>query len=98
MPRTVNPILNKQFPWRAFELPAAGTYRWLQSEIRRSFAMKMAGQIKNTLRSLLSPYRRNIATDDYEITLIDNGSTRCCRNQRAHGPSTGIPSESEIFG
>ena len=37
---------------------------------------EMAAQIKNTLRSLLPPYQRNIATDDYEIIVIDNGSTR----------------------
>jgi glycosyltransferase involved in cell wall biosynthesis len=37
---------------------------------------EMAAQIKNTLRSLISPYQRNIATDDYEIIVIDNGSTR----------------------
>jgi hypothetical protein len=29
--------LNKQFPRRAFELPAAETDRWLQSKIRRAF-------------------------------------------------------------
>jgi hypothetical protein len=36
MPGTVNSILNKQFLRRAFELPAAGIDRWLQSEIRRA--------------------------------------------------------------
>jgi hypothetical protein len=36
---------------------------------------EMAGQIKNTLRSVLHLYQRNIATEDYEITLIENGST-----------------------
>jgi glycosyltransferase involved in cell wall biosynthesis len=34
----------------------------------------MAAQIENTLRSLLPPYQRDIALDDYEIILIDNGS------------------------
>ena len=36
----------------------------------------MAPQIANTLRSLLPPYQREIAGDDYEIILVDNGSTR----------------------
>jgi glycosyltransferase involved in cell wall biosynthesis len=35
---------------------------------------EMAAQIENTLRSLLPPYQRDIALDDYEIVLIDNGS------------------------
>jgi len=33
----VNSSLNKQFLRRAFELPAAGIDRWLQSKIRRAF-------------------------------------------------------------
>lgn len=37
---------------------------------------EMASQIANTLRSLLPPYQREIACDDYEIILMDNGSTR----------------------
>ena len=35
---------------------------------------EMAAQIENTLRSLLPPYQQEIALDDYEIILIDNGS------------------------
>ncbi len=35
---------------------------------------EMDAQIENTLRSLLPPYQREIAVDDYEISLIDNGS------------------------
>jgi glycosyltransferase involved in cell wall biosynthesis len=35
---------------------------------------EMAPQIRNTLRSLLPPYQRNISVDDYEIVLMDNGS------------------------
>ena len=37
---------------------------------------EMPAQVENTLRSLLPPYQRNIACDDYEIILVDNGSTR----------------------
>jgi Glycosyltransferase like family 2 len=37
---------------------------------------EMAAQIKNTLQSLLPPYQRNISIDDYEIILMDNGSTK----------------------
>jgi hypothetical protein len=37
---------------------------------------EMAAQIKNTLRSLLPPYQRGVATTDYEIILIDNGSAK----------------------
>jgi hypothetical protein len=48
---------------------------------------------------LAGHYQRNIATDDYEITLIDNGFTRIAAGTSAHGPSTPIPlSEYEIFG
>jgi len=36
----------------------------------------MARQIGNTLRSLLPPYQRNIEMSDYEIILIDNGSSK----------------------
>ena len=36
---------------------------------------EMAAQITNTLRSLLPPYQRAIAPADYEIILVDNGST-----------------------
>jgi glycosyltransferase involved in cell wall biosynthesis len=36
---------------------------------------EMAHQIENTLRSLLPPYQLDMALDDYEIVLIDNGST-----------------------
>ena len=35
---------------------------------------EMAGQIENTLRSLLPPYQREVTLEDYEIILIDNGS------------------------
>ncbi len=35
---------------------------------------EMAAQVKNTLRSLLPPYQRDVETSDYEIVLIDNGS------------------------
>jgi hypothetical protein len=51
----------------------------------------MAGQIKNTLRSLLPPYQRNIATEDYEITLIENGSTRMLPERARAGPALRIP-------
>ncbi|MEP6685776.1 MAG: glycosyltransferase [Verrucomicrobiota bacterium] len=37
---------------------------------------EMAAQIENTLRSLLPPYQHKIATNEYEIILIDNGSAR----------------------
>jgi hypothetical protein len=37
---------------------------------------EMAAQIKNTLQSLLPPYQRNVSIDDYEITLMDNGSAK----------------------
>ncbi len=37
---------------------------------------EMARQIENTLRSLLPPYQREIAAEDYEIILVDNGSSR----------------------
>jgi hypothetical protein len=60
---------------------------------------EMAGQIKNTLRSLLPPYQRNIATEDYEITLIENGFHPNAAGTSEHGPSTPILlSEYEIFG
>lgn len=36
---------------------------------------EMAAQIENTLRSLLPPYQRAIALGDYEIILVDNGSS-----------------------
>lgn len=36
---------------------------------------EMAAQIENTLRSLLPPYQRAIAPRDYEINLVDNGSS-----------------------
>jgi glycosyltransferase involved in cell wall biosynthesis len=42
---------------------------------------EMAGQIENTLRSLLPPYQRNIANSDYEILLIDNGSRQMLDDQ-----------------
>jgi hypothetical protein len=51
---------------------------------------EMAGEITNTLRSLLPPYQRNIATDDYEITLIENGFHPNAAGTSAHGPSTPI--------
>src|SRR3954469_20312203 len=35
---------------------------------------EMGEQIENTLRSLLPPYQRNIASDEFEIILVDNGS------------------------
>ena len=38
--------------------------------------MRMAAQIKNTLRSLLPPYQRGVEMNDYEIILIDNGSAK----------------------
>lgn len=37
---------------------------------------EMAAQIENTLRSLLPPYQCGIETTDYEIILIDNGSSK----------------------
>jgi Glycosyl transferase family 2 len=37
---------------------------------------EMAAQIENTLLSLLPPYQREIAASDYEIILMDNGSSR----------------------
>lgn len=37
---------------------------------------EMAAQVENTLRSLLPPYQRHIADEDYEIILVENGSTR----------------------
>ena len=37
---------------------------------------EMQAQIENTLRSLLPPYQQGIATDQYEIILMDNGSSR----------------------
>lgn len=37
---------------------------------------EMAEQIANTLRSLVPSYQRNIALDDYEIILLDNGSRK----------------------
>jgi hypothetical protein len=37
-------------------------------------AYKMHQQIGRTLTSMLPPYQRGIATDEYEIHLIDNGS------------------------
>src|ERR1700693_1118142 len=42
---------------------------------------EMAGQIGNTLRSILPPYQRNIANSDYEIVLIDNGSRQMLNEQ-----------------
>jgi glycosyltransferase involved in cell wall biosynthesis len=48
-----------------------------EARLRLSVAVvcyEMAPQIKNTLRSLLPPYQRDIALEDYEIILIDNGS------------------------
>ncbi len=35
---------------------------------------RMAGQIGNTLRSLLPPYQQHVLARDYEILLVDNGS------------------------
>lgn len=37
---------------------------------------EMAAQMENTLLSLLPPYQREVALSDYEIILIDNGSTQ----------------------
>jgi Glycosyl transferase family 2 len=37
---------------------------------------EMAAQIENTLRSLLPSYQHEIAASDYEIILMDNGSSR----------------------
>jgi hypothetical protein len=52
---------------------------------------EIAGQIKNTLRFLLPPYQRNIATEDYEVTLIENGSTRMLPVRAARAPALRIP-------
>ena len=54
---------------------------------------EMAGQIKNTLRSLLPPYQPNILTDDYEITLIENGFHPNAAGTSAPGPSIPDPAE-----
>lgn len=35
---------------------------------------RMASQFPLTLRSLVPPYQRGIATEDYEIVVVDNGS------------------------
>ncbi len=35
---------------------------------------EMPRPIENTLRSLLPPYQRDLAVEDYEIILVDNGS------------------------
>ena len=35
---------------------------------------KMADQIGNTLRSLVSPYQKNVSGSEIEILLVDNGS------------------------
>ena len=48
---------------------------------------EIAGQIKNTLRSLLPPYQRNIATEDYEITLIENGFAGMLPERARTGPT-----------
>ncbi len=37
---------------------------------------EMAAQVENTLRSLLPPYQRDVTLGDYEIILMDNGSSR----------------------
>jgi hypothetical protein len=37
---------------------------------------EMAAQTRNTLRSLLPPYQRNVSIDEYEIILMDNGSAK----------------------
>jgi hypothetical protein len=50
---------------------------------------EMAGQIKNTLRSLLPSYPRNIATEDYEITLMIMALPECCRYERARAQHSG---------
>src|ERR1700686_5207356 len=42
---------------------------------------EMAGQIGNTLRSLLPPYQRNITKSDYEVVLVDNGSRQMLDEQ-----------------
>jgi len=42
-------------------------------------------------RSVLPPYQRNIATEDYEITLIENGSTRMLPVRARTGPALRIP-------
>ena len=51
---------------------------------------EMAEQIGNTLRSPLPQYQRDIATDDYEITLIENGFHPNAAGTSGHGPSTPI--------
>ena len=48
------------------------------SDLQFSIAIvchEMTRQIENTLCSLLPPYQLDIALDDYEIVLVDNGST-----------------------
>ena len=47
----VNASLNKQFLRRAFELPAAGFDRWLQSEIRRTLLASFA-RVANARRDI----------------------------------------------
>lgn len=42
---------------------------------------EMPRQIENTLRSLLPPYQRDIALEEYEIILVDNGSSRMLHEQ-----------------
>ena len=37
---------------------------------------EMAGQVENTLRSLLPPYQREMTLADYEIIVVDNGSAQ----------------------
>jgi hypothetical protein len=40
---------------------------------------------------LAGHYQRNILTDDYEITLIENGSTRMLPERVLTGPALRIP-------